>query len=364
MSRDKSAENNFKMMFAATIFWLGLLPIVTLGEFPNNPCHVEGQVCKKTEDNLLNFISDVKTLEECQGFCYANSNCFVFNYFGANSSQFTNSCMILSACDNLQQCENCFAEYSYCHRSCASPVEGPMNDNVIGFLQNKTELECKSTCNATGDCSFYTYLEKRKTCFLLNALKYPLTTCENCVTAPVDCNEGICGFNHAQQDPSLVITKSTKVSIFRLGRCSQLKALAMGPGGDYSVLLNFDCYYYNGAGSGYLNFTHVPINGVLELSITVGEKSGDSSSIVGDNGSVILEAACGEDGQFGSAGDGYSGGGGSGHVCTYSSTTHGGAGGCNGSSGQDGEGGFYPDDAGMGSGFSVDELPFQVLSIR
>ena len=147
--------------------------------------------------------------------------------------------------------------------------------------------------------------------------------------------------------------------MFKLGRCSPLKALAMGPGGKYHPYSSGNCIYRNGGGSGYLNFTLIPINSLLELSINVGKESGESSSIVAEDGTVLLKAASGEDGQIGKAGDGYSGGGGAGRSC---SGTHypGGDGGCNGSSGQKSSYG----DPGIGSGFQVDTLPFQVLSIR
>jgi len=82
------------------------------------------------------------------------------------------------------------------------------------------------------------------------------------------------------------------------------------------------------------------------------------SSIVTDDGTVLLKAASGEDGQRGKAGDGYSGGGGAGEVCS-GFYNPGGDGGCNGRFGQKS---FYGD-PGIGSGFQVDTLPFQVLSI-
>ena len=156
----------------------------------------------------------------------------------------------------------------------------------------------------------------------------------------------------------MVMTKSTKVTFFKLGRCSPLKALAMGPGGHYGSFSG-SCTYINGGGSGYLNFTLIPINSLIELTINVGKYYGDSSSIVAEDGTVLLKAASGEAGQQSKAGDGYSGGGGAGAYCS-GTKYRGGDGGCNGSSGQKTSHG----DPGIGSGFQVDTLPFQVLSIR
>ena len=156
----------------------------------------------------------------------------------------------------------------------------------------------------------------------------------------------------------MIISESTKVTVFKLGKCN-LKALAMGPGGYYGSYFNGNCIYRNGGGSGYLNFTLIPINTLLQLSINVGEEHGDSSSIVAEDGTVLLKAASGKDGQRSKAGDGFSGGGGAGEVCS-GNYNPGGDGGCNGSSGQK----TSAQAPGIGSGFQVDKLPFQVLSIR
>ena len=340
-----------------------LLPMSVLGQFPNNLCHVEGQVCETTEDNLIEIISDVETLEECGNLCYTDRNCHVFNYFGANSFPFTRTCVKLLTCDTLLPCEDCYAEDEYC--PCGSMVEGQIGNNLIEYISLvPSESDCKFMCFDREGCSFFTYYDENhigfpKTCFLLNAIEYPIRMCENCTTSPVNCNVGHCGFYDTQDASTMVVSKSTEVNILGLGRCRPLKALAMGPGGCYNIFYNGSSTFRNGGGSGYLNFTLIPINGLFELTINVGIGSGDASSIVGEDGTVLLEAASGEKGQRDKAGDGYSGGGGAGRYCTGSKYP-GGDGGCNGGSGQEAEFG----DPGIGSGFQVDSLPFQVLSIR
>ena len=127
------------------------------------------------------------------------------------------------------------------------------------------------------------------------------------------------------------------------------------------------CYEGNGGGSGYVNFTQLSINTSVELTISVG-KSGESTSVESESGESLIEAKSGEDGSIpyafvGGAGSGYSGGGGAGQSCLNQPTKSGGDGGCNGSSGQRGHGtgGTSP---GHGSGFQIDNLPFQMLSVR
>ena len=100
-------------MFKASVFLFGILPLIALGEFPNNPCQVEGQVCETThEDNLIAFTSDGETLEERKDFSDANSNC-----------------------------------------SFGGTVEGPLEEK-IDIIPIETETDLKSTCFESGDCSF------------------------------------------------------------------------------------------------------------------------------------------------------------------------------------------------------------------
>jgi len=246
-----------KMMFKASIFWLGLLPLFTLGQFPDNLCHVEGQVCETTEDNLIEIISDVDTLEECRDLCYADTKCHFFNYLGANSFPFVRTCVTLSACDNLLQCEDCYAEDESCHNACVSslPIEGQIGKNLIEYIPSvPSENDCKSKCAEREGCKFITYYDENHTgfpkiCFLLSDLEDPIRSCENCISSSVDCNVGHCGFLGTQNTSAMVMTKSTKVTFFKLGSCSPLKALAMGPGGNYGYHSSGGCGYYNGGGS-------------------------------------------------------------------------------------------------------------------
>ena len=77
---------------------------------------IEGQVCETNEDDLIETISNVETIEQCRNLCHSNPNCVFFNYFGSNSFPFDKLCMILSSCNSLFECEDCFAEDSFCYR--------------------------------------------------------------------------------------------------------------------------------------------------------------------------------------------------------------------------------------------------------
>ena len=45
------------------VIWLILLSNLAFGQFPNNPCYVEDQVCEANEDNLVDTISNVETID-------------------------------------------------------------------------------------------------------------------------------------------------------------------------------------------------------------------------------------------------------------------------------------------------------------
>ena len=110
-------------MLKASIFLFGILPLIALGEFSNNPCFVEGQVCETTfEDNLMDILFDGETLEECGDFSDAYSNC-----------------------------------------SFGGTVEG-LFEGKTDFIPIEKETNLKSTCFESGDCSFmFFWSNERKT---------------------------------------------------------------------------------------------------------------------------------------------------------------------------------------------------------
>ena len=360
---------------------LSLLPFLALGRFPQDPCKDDFQICEATEDNLIEIISEVETIEECRDLCHNSyPNCKFFNHFSNRTFPFTNTCMILDACDELRDCDYCYVEEAYCERPfCGSTVEGRIGDNLIERVPLvPSEKDCKIICADTEGCTYYTYYEEThdslpKSCFLLSTFEFPVKRCQDCITSPINCNVGICGFYKEENvTASLVIKKTTTVRVLMLGRCNPLKALAMGPGGGYSNS-NSDvlgCYAFGGGGSGQLNFTYIPLNGLVSLLIFVDARAGRAmATFIRDwnREDEFLIAAAGGGGSVVDstrAGDGYSGGGGRGITCwSLISDEFGGDGGCNGTSGQPGKNN-YEGSPGIGSGFQLDTLPFQTFSIR
>ena len=368
------------MKLKSLLVLLSILPLLALGDFPQDPCQSNHLICKATEDNVIEIISEVDTIEECRDLCHNSyPNCNFFNHFGRRSFPFTNTCMILDSCEEIEFFnDDCHSEEAYCnHRSCGSEVEGQIGNNLIEHIPSvQSEKSCKIICANTEGCTYYTYYEEThdsfpKSCFLLSTFDFPVKRCQDCITSPVSCNDGICGFYEGEN-----VTASAKVFEFKgygkyyrvtvlmLGRCNPLKALAMGPGGEYSGRFDeeWGCYEVGGGGSGYLNFTFLPLNGLVEL-----EMSCYKSTNIREKGSnySFLEASVGGGGIVDHistrAGDGYSGGGGRGRTCIGYSDQFGGDGGCNGTSGTYGQPGSKP---GIGSGFQVGSLPFEMLSVR
>ena len=112
--QSKGHTNYNKKSFEDVHFWI--FPASLWNFSTVTTLNIEGQVCETNEDDLIETISDVETIEQCRNLCHSNPNCVFFNYFGSNSFPFNKLCMILSSCDSLFECEDCFAEDSFCYR--------------------------------------------------------------------------------------------------------------------------------------------------------------------------------------------------------------------------------------------------------
>ena len=89
----------------------------SLFDFPTNPCYIDNEACDTTENNLIDTITDVRSLEECRGLCYRNYTlCNFFTFYGPDSFPLSNICMILSSCDETFQSDGCHSEDSFCFR--------------------------------------------------------------------------------------------------------------------------------------------------------------------------------------------------------------------------------------------------------
>lgn len=74
---------------------------------------VENQMCK-IEENIITYVSDVSSLAECHEICHDELECAFLTYFGSNSSPFSDTCVIFSSCNILEECVDCTTEVGSC----------------------------------------------------------------------------------------------------------------------------------------------------------------------------------------------------------------------------------------------------------
>ena len=341
-------------------FWLAFLGLfinctLALDEFPAGACSAENLACEIHEANLVAFVSEVASVEECRQLCSDEKDCSYFSHFGPASFPIANVCVLLSSCQNLHQCEDCIAEEKWCFEACGDNVEGLLAENIVQILADvPEELECKRSCNNNTDCKFYTYHNESdpnypQLCFLLTYLEEPLKTCSHCSTGSVSCAvDTVCGFRNGtmvSEAEALIFTDTSstiELETVTVGKC-EVNILAIGGGGQGSWKNSGGLNFGGGGGSGHVFLTSYVLRKSSNLLLNVGGR-GKPSSVTTKDGSSVIQAPAGEDGVDGSrdGADGFSGGGGDGQSSV-------GSGGSDGRDGEAGSGG----QGGKGSGLDI-----------
>merc|ERR1719450_1144862 len=289
------------------IFLVKILTFVQ-GDSPVT-CASDNVACTVHEDNLLDIVGDVASIEECRQLCYYMEDCDYLTYYDINGSPFIEVCQLFSSCEQTHNSTNCVSETRTCYNKCGKKVLGVLGDNILGAIGDvNTALDCKENCRTTSNCSFYSYFTEEdeqnpRFCILLSSLIEPFQPCDNCFTGPLDCqNTGECSLMYNGESyqslmfdsPGIEVNVST-TPFFEHGNC-QLRVLAIGGGGGGLGGGGVG----SGGGSGYIHYHTKDLIGATLISLNVGEER--QSSNVTINGDVI-EAAPGH------RDDGYSGGG-------------------------------------------------------
>ena len=313
-------------------------------------CTSNQTACDNHEDNVLDKIGNVQTLEECRQLCYDNQDCDFLTYYGDQSFPLRHLCILLSSCDQTHDCSDCVSETRDCFFTCADHVVGLMEDNIIDLhFDVESEHDCRNLCSVGESCSFYTYFTEddpnSRTCVLLTHLIEPLQPCATCMTGPVDCSDDCKMIIDGESYTSMMFTNAgDDVNVDVSGDCvkSQLRLLLVGGGGRGD---------YGGGGSGYIQYQTLGLAGVTNISLNVGNHG--ESSKVNLNGQTIV-AEPGDDSIMMmkmrmvsiTGGDGYSGGTG---YCNVATSCRG------GSNGGDGDNGEYGDDGATTGGHGTGE---------
>ena len=157
-------------------------------------CHSNNTACEAVEENLLDTVGGVLSIEDCRLLCYDNADCGFITYFGVDSFPLRGICQLFLSCDTVQPCSNCVSETRECYRTCGTNYSGAIDQNLLEAIPNVgKEVDCQFLCQANTECTFYTYFFAAAVnaplfCFVLSHIEEPIETCENCVTGPANCD--------------------------------------------------------------------------------------------------------------------------------------------------------------------------------
>ena len=170
-----------------------LLLATVSGESPVT-CSSSDVACNTEQENILDGIGGVATIEECRQLCYDNEDCQFLTYYGLDSFPFQEVCYLLSSCEETHSCTECVSETKSCFQVCGSHVVGVIDDNLLeSYFGVETEVECKEHCRTTSNCSHYTYFLEEdpnsQLCVVLSYLIEPLQPCNTCLTGPLECED-------------------------------------------------------------------------------------------------------------------------------------------------------------------------------
>lgn len=293
--------------------------------------------------------------------CRVDQQCRAFNFFGASSDE-SNSCLLLSACEDKVPCDDCVIGTEQKKCTCSIGYTSNHSDTLDRVESVSDEMSCKFFCLEKENCTHYTYYNSNdpnspETCLLLPSPDNDeMTRCEHCATGPSFCYTGeICQtavLTDGDTNQYIMATSSRDATLIAKEKdCYvEARALAVGGGGRGPT------GYGGGAGSGHVNFTSFILNAGDVLDLAVGAQ-GEASSIQKKDGleygEVVLFAAAGGNYDRNNGGDGYSGGGG------YDGGVHGGDGGHDGLDGEDTSSGK----GGHGSGLRIGELNMTRFSL-
>ena len=162
-------------------------------------CSIEERSCVIHEDSLIESLA-VTDLEECRQRCGALENCQYFSHFGANSFPFSDTCILFSSCEELNECPDCMTTNTNCgivekEEPCNSTVEGHIGQNLLAFHTDvANQSSCQAFCYSLEGCNYYTYHDSSDNdlpgaCILLSNILPPLKTCLSCQTGVMDCSK-------------------------------------------------------------------------------------------------------------------------------------------------------------------------------
>ena len=218
--------------------FISLLAVTGATESPVT-CISDNTSCEVTDENFIDGINDIYSVEQCHQLCMNNENCKFLTYYEAGSFPIEEFCYLFSPCETTLPCEKCVSETFNCQETCSSNSLGPINNsNFIDLVPHvQTENDCKKLWVSTKNCQYYTYFlkedsENSKNCFLLTALLDPQERCQSCLSGP-----GFCQTTSTSINPSAISTSTPSTTSTTLAS-STLTTISTTPSSTGNCFLN------------------------------------------------------------------------------------------------------------------------------
>ena len=141
------------------LFYLSMFLSLPLGSrSPSNGlegvCSSQGYHCS-LDDSMVDFVTEIDSLEECKELCGDVTSCRYITYFGGDDdenipeddiSSMRGSCALFSSCSKTRPClpASCLTLDTTCsrHRSpCSTPVMGHIGDNLVSVHTKVTMIK-------------------------------------------------------------------------------------------------------------------------------------------------------------------------------------------------------------------------------
>ena len=172
-----------------------------IGEGGGSPvtCASNNTACDDTEDNHIEIIGGIESIQECRQLCYDSKECEYITYYGSDSFPYSEVCFLFRQCTVTHSCTKCVSETRGCYKSCGNNFVGKIDENFLeGIPGVESQLDCWEHCKQNSNCRFYTYFQEEdpnsQTCVLLSYLMEPLQQCDHCVSGPANCEDEECAF--------------------------------------------------------------------------------------------------------------------------------------------------------------------------
>ena len=96
------------VILSLTIFLVISATAASEGLVQDSPvtCSSEGVECDFNEDNLIDAVMHVMSLEECRQMCLDQESCEFITFFDATAGPISHFCSLFSSCDTVSNCTN------------------------------------------------------------------------------------------------------------------------------------------------------------------------------------------------------------------------------------------------------------------